>query len=431
MAVTIPATGTGPGVASRYPVNLAVSGLVGTVARVTARLNGLSHTFPDDLRVVLVGPGGQNVALMANAGGDVDLVGAVLTFADGAPPLTDAGPLVPGTYAPSVFGAGSTQPAPAPAAPHGSALSVFNHTNPNGTWQLFVFDDASADSGSLGGGFSLTITTFLAQAPTGLVASSIVGNNVTLRWTAPTIGPSPTDYILEGGLFPGQVIASIPTASTSPILSISVPTGLFFVRIRTVAGPSVSPTSNEIQIYVSVPVPPSAPTGLVGVVNGSTVGLAWRNTFGGGAPGQILLEVTGTATATIPLGLTDSFAFAGVPGGTYNLRLRAVNGAGTSGSSNNITLTFPGPCSGPPQTPINFLAYKVGSTIHVLWDPATTGPAPTSFILNVSGSFVATIPTTGRGLSGTVPPGTYVLGVFATNPCGVSAVTPVQVITIP
>ena len=44
----------------------------------------MRHTFPDDVRLVLQSPSGTAVALMANAGGGVDLApGTVLTFVDG------------------------------------------------------------------------------------------------------------------------------------------------------------------------------------------------------------------------------------------------------------------------------------------------------------------------------------------------------------
>ena len=120
-----------------------------------------------------------------------------------------------------------------------------------------------------------------------------------------------------------------------------------------------------------------------------------------------------------------------MPPGTYTLSLRALNGAGASLSSNPITLTFPGACSGVPQAPANPLAYRVGSTIFVTWDPAANGPAPTEFILNVSGSFVGSFGTAGRGLSGTVGPGSYTIDVVAANPCGNGPATAPITVTVP
>ena len=95
------------------------------------------------------------------------------------------------------------------------------------------------------------------------------------------------------------------------------------------------------------------------------------------------------------MGLSDTFTFSGVPAGTYTLSLRASNGTGAGGSSNAVTLTFPGPCSGAPLPPTNFLAYKSGTTIFVVWDPPTGGPAATGYVLNVSGSLSGSFPTTG------------------------------------
>ena len=96
-----------------------------------------------------------------------------------------------------------------------------------------------------------------------------------------------------------------------------------------------------------------------------------------------------------------------------------------------MTLTFPGPCSGAPQTPINFLAYKVGGTIFIVWDPAATGPAPTSYVVNVGGSFFGSLPTVARELSGAPGPGSYSLSVTAINACGASAPTATQTVVIP
>ena len=278
----------------------------------------------------------------------------------------------------------------------------------------------------------LTVTsTTTVEPPTGLYSSLVAGNTVTLRWTPPPGGLPPTDYVLEGGIDPGQVLASIRTGSAQPIFTFVAPTGAFHVRIHTLSGASRSSASNEIRIFVNVPAPPSAPADLLGLVNLSSVALAWRNTFEGGAPGGLILDVSGALTTSIALGQTDRFLFNGVPGGTYTLALRAINSSGSSPPSNAVTLIFPRPCSGAPQPPARFLAYRIGNTIFVVWDPATSGAAPTSYRLNVTGAFAGTFETPGRTLSGTVGPGSYQLNVVAVNPCGTSAATSSQTVVIP
>lgn len=270
-----------------------------------------------------------------------------------------------------------------------------------------------------------------AQPPTGLYVSSMVGNLVTLRWTPPAFGLPPGGYRLEGGVTPGQVLVSIAIPTVAPTYTFVAPTGQFLVRVRTVSGASTSGPSNEIPLVVNVAAAPSAPANLLGLVNGSSLTLAWRNTFGGGAPSSHFLDVSGSLSATLPLDAGNSFSFAGVPPGTYTVRLRAANAGGASAPSNPVTLTFPGPCSGAPLTPENFIAYKAGNQIFATWDPAASGPAPTGFVLSVSGSFVGTFPLGGRSISGVVGPGTYNLSVGATNPCGSSAPTAAQVVTVP
>ncbi len=267
-------------------------------------------------------------------------------------------------------------------------------------------------------------------APTGLSVLSVVGNTVTIRWAPPTGGATPTNYVLEGGISPGTTLASISTG-LAPVYTFQAPNGAFYIRVHTLSGAARSGPSNEVPLFVSVPVAPSAPANLLGLVNGSTLGLAWRNTFGGGAPTGLFLDVSGSASVSIPLGLTDTFVFNGVPPGTYTLSLRAINAAGASASSNAVTLAFPQPCSGPPEPPSNFLAYRVGNTLNVIWDPAAVGTAPTSYVVNVSGSFAASIPTPTRSLSGGVGPGSYSSSVAAVNACGTSAPTAVQTIVVP
>ena len=59
------------------------------------------------------------------------------------------------------------------------------------------------------------------------------------------------------------------------------------------------------------------------------------------------------------------------------------------------------------------------------------GPALTGYILNVTGSFVGSIPTTTRSLSGAAGPGSYTVSLLATNPCGSSGLTGPLTVVIP
>ena len=268
------------------------------------------------------------------------------------------------------------------------------------------------------------------QPPTAVRATMIDGNVVTLEWKPPLFGPAPTSYVLEGGVAPGQVIASMPM-SDAPKVAVAVPPGAYYVRIHSVAGGAKSRASSEIRIYVGVAAGPTAPSSLLGVVNGSTLGLSWRNTYGGGAPTSVMLDVSGGLTTSLAIGMTEHFVFSGVPPGTYTFAVREINNAGTSGSSNSVTLTFPSTCSGTPSTPINFSATKSGNVVSLLWQPATTGRASTSYQVNVNGSFNGTIPTTSRSLSSPVGPGTYNIRVRAVNTCGNSSYTAFQTVTVP
>lgn len=141
--------------ASPYPSTITVSGFSGTVELMRVTLNGINHTWPQDLGVLLVGPQGQNVLLMLNAGGGTALAGTVLVFDDTGSALTTAA-IVSGVYRPTrLTGANYPFAAPAPAAPYGNNLALFNSTDPNGEWQLYLQDFATGDSGAISGGWSI------------------------------------------------------------------------------------------------------------------------------------------------------------------------------------------------------------------------------------------------------------------------------------
>src|SRR4051794_11368193 len=164
-----PVTGTCPpgpdaAPASPYPASVQVSGQKGYTTKVTATLNGFSHSYPADVRILLTGPLGQTTELDNESGGGTDVSGLTITFDDAAA-STLPSPLVSGTFKPSPTagdGCGTNPavafPAPAPSGPYGGALSAFNATNPNGTWNLYVIDASASDSGSISGRWSLDVS---------------------------------------------------------------------------------------------------------------------------------------------------------------------------------------------------------------------------------------------------------------------------------
>ena len=167
-SISIPDSGE----ATPYPATVNVSGLSGTTTDVDVTLRGVSHTWPDDVSALLVGPGGQNVMLMSDVGGGADLNGVELAFDDEAPgTLPDGTQITAGTYKPSQGSAENgyprpaSLPSPAPAGPYGTSLSALDGAAPNGTYSLYVYDDATGDAGQLAGGFSLDIKT-TADSPT-------------------------------------------------------------------------------------------------------------------------------------------------------------------------------------------------------------------------------------------------------------------------
>lgn len=182
-----------PSAAAPYPSTIAVSGLEShAVVKVTVTLHGLSHTYPDDLDVLLVGPRGQQVMLMSDAGGDVPAGDLTLTFDNASPSVVpDSGGLSGGSFRPHNYGVlPDVLAPPAPTSPYGTSLAVFNGTDPNGTWSLYVMDDTPEDVGVLAGGWSLSVET---ETRPRIESLERQGSLLRFRFT----GEPPNDYFVE------------------------------------------------------------------------------------------------------------------------------------------------------------------------------------------------------------------------------------------
>jgi LPXTG-motif cell wall-anchored protein len=233
---TGPLTIPGNGPATPYPSNITVSGLAAPVSKVTATLNGLSHSAPVDLDVMLSSPApATNLVLMSDVGGAAQASGLTLVFDDDAAgPLPT--PLTSGTFRPTdddLESPDAAFPAPAPVVSAATTLATFNGSAGNGVWSLWVVDDATGDAGSISGGWCLTFTTAspTTTALTSDVNPSTVGEAVTFTATVTSEGAPVTTGTIAfsdagnplGGGIPiaadgtATLTTSILTAGTHPI----------------------------------------------------------------------------------------------------------------------------------------------------------------------------------------------------------------------
>jgi CSLREA domain-containing protein len=164
-----PITITNNTTATPYPSNITVSGVtVNAATKIQVVLSQFSHAYPADVDILLIGPQGQRCMLMSDAAGGSPVTNVNLTFSSTAATVLpqNTAPAT-GGYRPANYGDDAnggdlmdTFPSPGPGTLTNQAadLTVFNLTNPNGTWSLYVVDDASPDAGSIANGWLLLVT---------------------------------------------------------------------------------------------------------------------------------------------------------------------------------------------------------------------------------------------------------------------------------
>jgi subtilisin-like proprotein convertase family protein len=146
------------GISNPYPSEIKVTGFrQAKVLDVNVTLHNFSHTYPEDVNVLLESPNFRRAVIFSDVGNEVDATNLTFVLDDQASAiLPPNSPLGSGTFKPT--NDGLVDEFPAPAAPSSNvALSTFNNINPNGLWKVYVYDDASPDGGSFAGGWSLTL----------------------------------------------------------------------------------------------------------------------------------------------------------------------------------------------------------------------------------------------------------------------------------
>ena len=142
------------GPASPYPSSIAVAAVPGNITQVSATLSNFTHTQMNDLAILLQSPANDTVELMRTVGAG-NVANVTYTFADGNSALS--GGAGTGTYRPTQAGVAVNYPGL--TSPFGTTMASLNGASANGTWNLYAFDTALLDVGSVANGYSLAITT--------------------------------------------------------------------------------------------------------------------------------------------------------------------------------------------------------------------------------------------------------------------------------
>ncbi|MGQ9829834.1 MAG: hypothetical protein ACUVSW_18430 [Roseiflexus sp.] len=330
------------------------------------RLNGLSHTFSDDLDIVLVGPSGQAVMLMSDVGGATSITNVNLVFdATATSTLPDAGPITSGTFRPTNIGANDTMPThpDLPAGPYGTALSVYNLTNPNGTWRLYIAEDENGSSGSLTS-WQINIVTIDLQATLASVPSSVnAGDPLNYDITVINAGTDPVSNVTVTGTIPvsttfDQITAPVgwtcplPASGASNFScttnSLAVGSATFNVRLN--VNPATAPgTTLPLSVTITSAIPEantdnnssSATVTVTTSANLEIVSLTAPASINAGENVEAIVTVRNNgpsfaADASLSLPLDPDTTFVGLtsPSG-WNCTVPAIGGTGT------VTCTLP------------------------------------------------------------------------------------------
>jgi hypothetical protein len=231
------------------------------------------------------------------------------------------------------------------AVPVGLVTS-FSSPAPNGSYTIAVV--ATNASGASAPSNSITLTVPQSVPAPGAplnFAAGVSGSSVTFSWTPPASGGAVAGYTLLAGLTPGFTapIASLSVPASATSLSVpGVPAGTYYARLIAQNSGGSSPASNEASLTVAGLTAPGAPTMNAPTVSGGVVSLSWTPGSGGAPVSYVLTARNGAGAVLGVIPATGTaLSVPNVPSGTYLVSVAAVNAAGTSGASNQVTVTVP------------------------------------------------------------------------------------------
>jgi hypothetical protein len=236
----------------------------------------------------------------------------------------------------------------------------------------------------------------IPAAPTDLTATAIASDQVHLTWS--DNANNETAYVLEhsvdGLLWP--TIAVLPTDSTSYTDYGLIAATAYLYRVRALNGLTPSADSNLASTATPAPAP-DAPSGLTAIAVGShQINLSWNDNSAAETGYAVESSLNGTSWTTIaqlPSG-SASYASIGLQAATaYYFRVRALNGAVSSGASNvAVALTSPNP----PLAPSGLKAFSLARNAFLLsWNDSSGSAAGYKIVRTTNGVNWTTVGYTG------------------------------------
>lgn len=174
-------------------------------------------------------------------------------------------------------------------------------------------------------------------APTGLTASAVSNSQISLTWTAVS---GATSYVVRRGASSGSEVTIASAVGSTSYVDAGLAAGSqYFYVVAASNGSGTSANSAEVSA-TTLGTPsaiPSAPTGLTARATGSRIDLSWS-----ASSGAISYNVRRGTTSGVWSLIASSvgstgYADTSLASGTYYYVVSAVNGAGTSGNSNEAS----------------------------------------------------------------------------------------------
>ena len=257
-------------------------------------------------------------------------------------------------------------------------------------WVLLIMASLSLLScgGSSGGGGGQKITP--PATPTGLAATA--GNNqVSLTWNASTGANSYT--VGRGTVSGGPYSTTFPAGTTSYTDTTAANGTTYYYVVAAVNSAGASANSSQVSAMPVAPAPPATPTGLAATAGNNQVSLTWNASTGATSytvgRGTASGGPYGTTFSTTTASYTDSTA---VNGTTYYYVVAAVNAAGTSANSSQVSATP----SAALAAPTGLAATPRNTEVSLIWDASSgaTGYNVKRSTTNGSGYTTVSSPTT-------------------------------------